>query len=168
MRLATTPINHLALRAFAALLRRWLGIMLACVMAGVRRGEAPGSALLHRAERRLKKLLFASAVERLPPRRRRAHTPPDSAPRGFRRVRRDGGDLRQLTRNVLPKLRTGAPRARLARIQHVLDHIDAFVARLRKRLQHNQPATHLIAVTPPARNLISDAQAFAVSGADTS
>ena len=49
------------------------------------------------------------------------------------------GNLRQLTRNVLPKLRGSDPGARLARIQHVLDRVEVFVARLLKRLRATSP-----------------------------
>ncbi len=168
MQLAASPINHVALRAFAALLRRWLGIVLLIVTTGWARGDAPSSDALARAERRLKQFLFARAVERIGARRSRAHAHPSSAPRGFRRTRHHGGNLRQLTRNVLPKLRGSDPGARLARIQHVLDRVEVFVARLLKRLRRNQPATRLIAVAPSARFLISGAPALAISAADSS
>lgn len=168
MQLAASPINHVALRAFAALLRRWLGIMLLIVTARWARGDAPSCDALVRAERRLKQFLFARAVERVGPRRPRASAHPYSAPRGFRQARRKGGHLRQLTRNVLPKMRNSNPRERLARIQHVLDRVEVFVARLVRRLRRNQPATRLIAVAPPAHTMSSSAPALAPSAADSS
>lgn len=168
MRSAPSPIDHAALRAFAALLRRWFGFVLACV-AGMRaRSEPLAPETLRRAERRLKKLLLARAIAQLGPRRRRTDARHQCAPTGFRRIRRDGGDVRQLTRGILPKLRRATPQACLARLQHVFAHLDIFVARLIKRLARARPATRLIAIAAPALTLIANTQAFAVGAVDTS
>jgi|CXWL01.1.fsa_nt_gi hypothetical protein len=166
MKTKTTPINPSALRAYAALLRRWLRFVLWIVMGLWRRNQTEAPHTLAHAEWRLRQMIFIAAVEQLGPRRARI-VPQANAPTGFRVARPEGCATRQLTRNVLPKLRRASPQAHYARIQDVIENFARYAARQRKRLTRTRPAFRLIAVAPPVSAVCSAPRAR-ISFADSS
>ena len=148
------------LRAFAALLHRWLGFVLFCLR---KRDELPDCHALNFYEHELKRAIFARAFATAPKINFRAQ-----ATRGHRWRAQSQNWLMVITRGLLPKLQRRTRVARMARIDHVRAHIDRYVNKLLARLARGLLCLRVTHYVTHVRVCVSDAEPCAVACADTS
>ncbi len=148
------------LRAFAALLHRWLGFVLFCFG---KRDELPDHHALNFYEHELKRAIFARAFASAPKINFRAH-----ATRGH--VWRAHGQnwLKLITRGLLPKLQRRTRAARLARIAHVRAHFDRYVEKLLARLARGLLLVRVAHYFTCVRACVNTAEPRAIACSDTS
>jgi hypothetical protein len=148
------------LRAFAALLHRWLGFVLFCVG---KRGELPDHHTLNFDEHELKRAIFARAFATAPKLHFRAQ-----ARGGPQRCAPGQNWLNVITRGLLPKLHHRTRAARLARIAHVRAHFDRYVNKLLARLAPGLLVLRVARYFTRLRVCISAAEPCSIACADTS
>jgi hypothetical protein len=158
MQNAPSSINRAALRAFAALLRRWFAM---CAMLWLTRGGAERTRL-RLAEQRLSKLIVTLALARieLPVSVGGASSPRDA------RFSGDRSPLAAYMRLALPKLANSTPRARRERLRQAYANLDALVRRLIKLMQRGAHAAHFVPIA--AAHALCATPRHAVACADTS
>ena len=173
--LAAPKISLESLDAFCASLRLWLFEMAALVLTliDMKRPAARALKLFIAAEIRAatvetRRTLLLYAVARLHalPKQRRVHRFTHGAPTGFRHARRRPTWYRRLTR--VAGCGGGSALQRLARLRDLIQRRDYWVARIIKRFCRGHGGLPLIAVAPPARTMLSGADAPACAYADTS
>ncbi len=148
------------LRAFAALLHRWLGFVLFCVG---KRDELPDHQALNFYEHELKRAIFARAFATSPQVNFRAQ-----ATGGHTRGAAGQNWLSVITRGLLPKLQRRTRAARMARIAHVRTHFDRYVKKLLARLAHGLMALRVTHYFICVHACVGDCEPCATACADTS
>jgi hypothetical protein len=148
------------LRAFAALLHRWLGFVLFCLR---KRDELPDHHALNFYEHELKRAIFARAFATAPKINFRAQATSGH----FHRTQRHNW-LKVITRGLLPKLEHRTRAARLARLAEVRANVDRYVQKLLARLTRGLMHMRVARYVSQVRVCMSDAEPCAIAGADTS
>ena len=163
------PTSLAKLDALAGALARWLAGMIGLINFLLEQCDGFRLSARHLmwCERVLRGLIFVRALVQAPAlygEGSRSYF--RRAPRGFVRRPSRGSALRLYGRAILPAARGW--RARLARLQHVLANLDAFVRRALKRLATGFIGMRTLLVRPPSRTLCSAAPAPLLPCADTS
>ncbi len=148
------------LRAFAALLHRWLGFVLFCLQ---KRDELPAHHTLNFYEHELKCTIFARAFATAP----RINFRAQSTSGHFRRAQRHNW-LNVITRGLLPKLQRRTCAARFARLAEVRANIDRYVKKLLARLTRGLMCLRVSRYIAHVRICVSSAEPCAIACADTS
>ncbi|MBL8549134.1 MAG: hypothetical protein JNJ73_04050 [Hyphomonadaceae bacterium] len=159
------------IEAILASLRLWILDLICAIMEAFGAADPFGRALAREARTRLsevqfdlKRAIFLLAVARLPdkPTARRFHPPPGYGVRRFRQ-----SALRLVTHGVFNRMRPGAIRTRIGRLRDVLENVEAWVARLLKRLVRGFSGAHRVLAAPPVARAFAN-PAFTPPLADSS
>jgi hypothetical protein len=155
--------NRETIHAIGLELRLWLVSLVAYVaqLWGGRTARLWVQGELRYARRTARQYLFLLAFERieLPRARRRTHRPLNTR-RGFRYARRNRKAVKHFLR--------GIDLSSLKAIRRALETADALAARLAARVRWPAVTGAWVAIRPPARDLVRQAQAHATEPADTS